>query len=446
MPEQRSSILLTQDENDTIFGLLGYKCQTMATTVVELYTTGGPSGGEWHHKETGVLCFVKDSAKRSYFFRVYCPVKRKLLWEHEVYNNFEYLTPTPFLHSFEAENCIAAFNFASEEEGKRVRDVLSETLESKKQRRVEKRNRGYSNSMSKRTPEINGMNFNVNVNPVIQQSVVKHQSKKDGKRKYTKADIGQPQDFRHLSHIGWDPNRGFDFEKGVDPQLQQFFNQAGVSDTHLRDKETRDFIYDFINKNGGIEKVKAEMEPPPIPIRARTAPPRPPVRPGPPPLPPPPPRTQPPRTHPSTPKQEVNTSEIAYPPPPPPPPPPPGPPPPPVMNMPLPSLPPDPRAALMDELTKNKAQLKPLNVDSDSEDRRPPPPTVSDSRGQLMDQIKVGVKLKPVTPTQNNNLAPGLSSGLASALAKALAERNKVIHSDSSSTSDTDEPDDEWDE
>jgi Wiskott-Aldrich syndrome protein len=28
------------------------------------------------------------------------------------------------------------------------------------------------------------------------------------KRKITKADIGLPTDFRHLAHVGWDPNTG----------------------------------------------------------------------------------------------------------------------------------------------------------------------------------------------------------------------------------------------
>lgn len=79
----------------------------MSTTVVELYTTAGPSNDEWLYKETGVLCLVKDSNKRSYFFRLYCPERRKLLWEHEIYNDIQYLATTSFLHTFEAEVSIA---------------------------------------------------------------------------------------------------------------------------------------------------------------------------------------------------------------------------------------------------------------------------------------------------------------------------------------------------
>lgn len=52
--------------------------------------------------------------------------------------------------------------------------------------------------------------------------------------------------------------------------------------------------------------------------------------------------------------------------------------------------------------------------------------------------------LFPIQVPADSQTVP--SSDLASALAKALAERSKVIHSDSSSTTDTDEPDDEWDD
>jgi neural Wiskott-Aldrich syndrome protein len=78
-------------------------------------------------------------------------------------------------------------------------------------------------------------------------------SRKDKDRKLTKADIGLPQDFRHLTHIGWDPNKGFDMDNVADPQLKQFFDKAGVKECQLQDPQTREFIYDFITQNGGLQ-------------------------------------------------------------------------------------------------------------------------------------------------------------------------------------------------
>jgi hypothetical protein len=49
---------------------------------------------------------------------------------------------------------------------------------------------------------------------------------KDSARRLTKADIGMPQDFRHVTHVGWDPNKGFDLDNVEDPQLKQFFEKV----------------------------------------------------------------------------------------------------------------------------------------------------------------------------------------------------------------------------
>ena len=67
-----------------------------------------------------------------------------------------------------------------------------------------------------------------------------------------------PTNFQHISHVGWDPNHGFDLEN-VDPNLKKFFQKAGVDEKALQDKDTRDFIYDFIDKHGGVEAALREV-------------------------------------------------------------------------------------------------------------------------------------------------------------------------------------------
>ena len=47
-----------------------------------------------------------------------------------------------------------------------------------------------------------------------------------------------PPNFQHISHVGWDPNHGFDLEN-VDPNLKKFFHKAGVDERALQDKDTR---------------------------------------------------------------------------------------------------------------------------------------------------------------------------------------------------------------
>ena len=54
----------------------------------------------------------------------------------------------------------------------------------------------------------------------------KDKKKKDKKKaKLTKEDIGIPTDFRHVGHIGWDPDSGFD-TNNLDPALKELFDQV----------------------------------------------------------------------------------------------------------------------------------------------------------------------------------------------------------------------------
>lgn len=89
----------------TLFiGSYNFCCsQSLATTVVQIFVTSPPEHNDWTKLDAGVLCLVKDHLKRSYYFRVYCPERRCLVWEHEVYNSMQYNAPRHFLHTFEAQ-------------------------------------------------------------------------------------------------------------------------------------------------------------------------------------------------------------------------------------------------------------------------------------------------------------------------------------------------------
>ena len=110
----RPSLCLEQEENELVFSLIGRRCtvrysnaceicfgaidlhhnrhkldvfshvyatrnscfemvcfQSLATSVAQLYIASPESRNKWSKKTTGVVCFVKDNAKRSYFIRIY---------------------------------------------------------------------------------------------------------------------------------------------------------------------------------------------------------------------------------------------------------------------------------------------------------------------------------------------------------------------------------------
>ena len=51
----------------------------------------------------------------------------------------------------------------------------------------------------------------------------------------------------------------------LDPDMKELFHMVGIEDEKAVDKETLDFIYDFVDKSGGIEAVRKEVRRPPPP-------------------------------------------------------------------------------------------------------------------------------------------------------------------------------------
>lgn len=494
------SILLTHQENEVLFNHLGKKCSSLSSAVVQVYAADRNSS--WVKKCCGVACLVKDNTQRSYYIRVIDMKDGKTLFEQEMYNNFSINCSRPYFITFSGDNCQIGLNFANEEEAKRFRSAIGE-LVGRKSRRTEKRREppngpsvpsGPSGpalpmaTVDIKNPEITNQryhnntqmnNLQSNFNRAKDKSKGKNNNKK---KKISKAEIGTPSNFRHVGHVGWDPNTGFDLNN-LDPDLKKLFDMCGISEDELKDKETSKVIYDLIEKQGGVEAVKNEMRrqappppppsrggapppppphnsapPPPPPSRGRGAPPPPPPSRAPTSAPPPPPPSRPGMGAPPPPPPPSRGPTQAPPPPPPPhsasisppappsiggaPPPPPPPPPPPGPPPPGPPPPqdvdsgdsPGGRSAFLDQIREG-AQLK--KVDQNNK-----PPVSTGGRGALLDQIRQGIQLKTVTDAPESpppSLAP--SDGIVGALMEAMKNRSKVIH-----CSDDDDDDDDVDD
>lgn len=492
MMENKKSFMLDEEENSIIFSLLGRKCLTLSTAVVQLLVTLPPQHIKWNHKCTGVVCFVKDNPKRSYFIRVYDIEKREIVWEQELYSTFEYKEQRSFFHTFEADNCMAGLNFSNENEARHFADTVKGKLQNRLARRHDKK------------PNHNAMQPNIQpterglimpAKPIETKSSLK-ENRKQGKKKVTKEDIGMPTNFQHIHHIGWNSQTNhFEANKEIfnDTNLLTFLQSAGVTQDQLQDKNTVKFIYDFLDKHGGRDKALAEIENPPpppqmppvayptynhsksngshlhkpaqgglppppvmIPPQAQQKPAAPsiPAAPAPPPPPPPPP---PPMAM----AMPTVSSSVSAPPPPPPPPPPPSfgapnsAPSAPSASSKAPSsanaLPPvssgsnDGHSALMEAIRKGSTlnHVEPTDTSSNSSGGG----GGEDIRDQLMNQIRQGVGLRKVEPNANKaEVSKTPTSGLAGALARALQERSRAINqTDDSSDSDSHSSDDEWD-
>ncbi|KAK2893066.1 hypothetical protein Q8A67_013054 [Cirrhinus molitorella] len=502
------SLLLTPQENEVLFSHLGRKCTSLSSAVVQVYEASRNSS--WVKKCCGVACLVKDSPQRSYFIRVFDMKEGKTLFVQEFYNNFSINFSRPYFYTFAGDACQIGLNFASEEEARRFKSAANELL-IKKGRKTEKRREppnGPSGpsvptlpmaTVDIKNPEINPrhpnniqMN-NINLHSNFSRQKDKAKGKNKGKKKISKAEIGTPSNFRHVGHVGWDPNTGFDLNN-LDPELKHLFDMCGISEAQLKDKETSKDIYEFIEQRGGVEAVKNELRrqapappsrggppppppphnsaPPPPPSRGRGAPPPPPpsrvptTTPPPPPPPsrpgmgappPPPPPSRGPGMAPPPPPPPHPASLSPPPPPPPPPssmgggPPPPPPPPPPGPPPPMPPAVPDGdsgevlggKSALLDQIREG-AQLK--KVDQNNK-----PPASGGGRNALLDQIRQGIQLKNVPDaTDSTPSTPAPSSGIVGALMEVMQKRSKAIHSSDEDDDDDDvedfEDEDEWDD
>ncbi|XP_065666379.1 uncharacterized protein LOC100211223 isoform X7 [Hydra vulgaris] len=84
----------------------------------------------------------------------------------------------------------------------------------------------------------------------------KKRSMKAGEKKLSKEHIGFPADFRHVSHVSWDPKGGFEINN-IDPQWKKLFGAIGVTEKQLEDEEKAKLASEFVESHDGS---------PPLPV------------------------------------------------------------------------------------------------------------------------------------------------------------------------------------
>lgn len=175
----KPSGLLSPEENEQVFALLGRRCQvsvqrrdsqgllyrsllsdptqSMCTAVAKLFTTEGPSHSVWIKRQTGALCFVRDSSKRSYFIRLYCLIKSELVWEEEMYDaiyinqskewlldfegrvsfkrTWKIIFNSLIIYKFNIKDSLVALDFASELEASSFYKTATTTIANRSKRR-----------------------------------------------------------------------------------------------------------------------------------------------------------------------------------------------------------------------------------------------------------------------------------------------------------------------
>eukprot|EP00731_Ephydatia_muelleri_P016685 Em0009g1109a len=330
------STLLSKEEKDLVSTIIGDGSEIKAAAVVDALTFHSyADDADWSEFSTGVVCFVKDNNKKSHYIRlVDLGEQKSLKFEQEIYNHFIYKQYTPTLYSFAGNDFLVEMSFADADEAL----LFSQHVEFKKKTRR------------------NG---------------------------------------RHLAQVGIDPNTGdFDASK-ISPNWKQLLDTVGVTQEQLKDKRTANFIYNFVEKRGGIEETNRQLEE----SRKRSVLAA--LSPG----------SQ------ATSSRWVSCASLAR--------------------------------------NKGKASSTPPASNGPAPPPNPPPPpslqaangkahvthsTVLDAHSDLLSSIRAGIQLKSVEDREGPAAPEEELDGLAGALSRALASRNAVMQQ----SDDEDDPGDEW--
>lgn len=272
--QSKSSKILSVEENSFVFSLLGKNCLSQCTAVAELFTADPPQFSYWNRFGMGVLCFVKDSEKRSYFMRLYCLRRKQTIWEHEIYDELTCLQPRPYLIMFEGQPSIICLNFASEAEADKFSMLLQRYLQNRQKKIIARQ------SVRRPAPS---MFLDQSVVKEIPDVIIGQKEKVRQRRGIKKEDIGKPSNFVHLESGSRDNRLRHLLENtsennGRDKRLSKFLDEAGVTPRMLNNRKTREAVRSFIEENQVLKKIQGDpvafQRPapsvPPIPPRPRS--------------------------------------------------------------------------------------------------------------------------------------------------------------------------------
>ncbi|KAI0635204.1 hypothetical protein C8Q77DRAFT_1053887 [Trametes polyzona] len=256
MPAQST---LSNEEKTKVKAAVNSPANKIFTAALARIYYAYPKPDEWSYTGLqGALAFVRDTQGVLNLKLVDLVGTRGIIWEHELYEGFEYFQDRPYFHSFAGDDCMIGIVFADESEAKTFhKKVTSKKVDG-----------GKSKST---TPK-------------------KKAAKPSKGGKIDKSMISGPTEgsFKHVAHMGYDPDSGFT-STNVDPSWEAFLGNLegqGVSREVL--EQNMDFIKDFVRDAQKAEAKSAsaagsgmKKKPPPPPVRPRAPPPPPPPPPPP---------------------------------------------------------------------------------------------------------------------------------------------------------------------
>ncbi|OAX43455.1 WH1-domain-containing protein, partial [Rhizopogon vinicolor AM-OR11-026] len=227
MPSQSA---LSADEKAKVKFALENSSQKILTATPARIYFAYPQPNNWSYGGLqGALAFTHDSSKEAFMMRlVDITGTRGVVWEHELYDGFDYHQDRPFFHSFAGDKCMIGVVFADEKDAQTFYKKVTSRKADKVKSSAEK----------------------------------KKKSAKSGR--IDKSMISGPTagSFVHVAHMGYDAEKGFT-TTNVDPSWSAFLTDLeghGVSREVI--ENDAEFIKRFM-RDAQNELVKKKPPPPP---------------------------------------------------------------------------------------------------------------------------------------------------------------------------------------
>ncbi|XP_029549822.1 neural Wiskott-Aldrich syndrome protein isoform X1 [Salmo trutta] len=226
------SNLLTVRENALLFTLLGAECKAVVSAVAQVYVSF-PGRPVWRHEGCGVVCLVEDRSQNSYFLRVYCVKRSKLLWEQELYVPFRYSAPHPYFHTFPANDCQAGLNFADEAEAERFCAAVERQIQQAPDRASGQMN--HTDSVDSSSGCI-------------------------CEQEQSRSEISTPSPYvsEQESQVRVDPEQGLSTRE-LDPALRKLVRMERQNEKDMTDRHTSKVIFSLIYSLGGVVADSRDM-------------------------------------------------------------------------------------------------------------------------------------------------------------------------------------------
>eukprot|EP01133_Synstelium_polycarpum_P004381 gene4381-5126_t len=272
---------LTEHEQGQIRFVHGSSCDIAAITVARLYEG---RQGRWDFTGiVGAVSIITNRLQKVNYIRINDLQSTRTSFEQEIYEGFGYTRQRDFFHTFEGDNAVYGLSFVDVGEAAVFHASLLNARDNLR--------RGSQNQQQQQQQYYQQQPSPVRDHPTKPKksksgffSKILHGSSAEEKP----MEISGPTGFKHESHIGWDPEKGFDIDN-IPNEWRVLFAQAGIKRKDLKDAETSKFIVSVIGETMAAQQMSGKSAPPPppptssghqqvlTPIRSNAPPPPPPT-------------------------------------------------------------------------------------------------------------------------------------------------------------------------